>query len=116
MEKNKVEKYHEVEGYELPPKIDEVDDKMYNYKIYADEKKLEIRISVKGTEYNFVFQGSKEQLIENSLLNEEKDIIKLANDIKQNIRYCQHKIEKHENNDFLNLTINGKIFSCVEMI
>ena len=53
MEKNKVEKYHEVEGYELPPKIDEVDDKMYNYKIYADEKKLEIRISVKGTEYNF---------------------------------------------------------------
>jgi hypothetical protein len=37
MEKNKVEKYHEVEGYELPPKIDEVDDKMYNYKFYANE-------------------------------------------------------------------------------
>ncbi len=43
MENGRVEKYHEIEGYELPEKIGDVGDKMYNFEIYTNENKLEIK-------------------------------------------------------------------------
>ena len=116
MENRKVEKYHEIEGYELPEKIGEVGDKMYNYQIYANENKLEIRVNVKGIGLNFIFQGEKEKLIKSNLISKDDDISKIAFDIKQTIQYCQHKVEKDINNDYLKLTVNGREFNCIQII
>ena len=116
MEKGKVEKYHEIEGYTLPEKIGEVGDKMYNFEIYATKNKLEIRIYVKGIGLKFIFQGEKEKLIKNNIISKEDDITKIAFDIKQTIQYCQHKVEKDINNDYLKLTVNGREFMCIQII
>ncbi len=116
MENGRVEKYHEIEGYELPEKIGDVGDKMYNFEIYANENKLEIRVYVKGIGIKFIFQGEKEKLIKRNLISKDDDITKIAFDIKQTIQYCQHKVEKDSNNDYLKLTVNGREFNCIQIV